>query len=56
MDLSKRRVDEGNSSIEIELNLSRAREALIEVQKKESKHAETVAEKGAMDKRIESGG
>lgn len=38
-------VDEGNSSIEIELNLSRAREALIEVQKKESKHAETVAER-----------
>lgn len=38
-------IDEGNSSIEIELNLSRAREALIEVQKKESKHAETVAER-----------
>lgn len=38
-------IDEGNSSIEIELSLSRAREALTEVEKQESKKAETVAQR-----------
>lgn len=38
-------IKEGNSSIEIELELARAREALVEVQKEENKHVETVSER-----------
>lgn len=38
-------IKEGNSSIEIELELARAREALVEVQEEENKHVETVSER-----------